>query len=91
VEAITELKKKALDLWKCYELVSANDPNRPAMKKRVYDPAVSVAMLEVACKEVYRLTEEGDTSTTNDWADAVVEAVATVNDGNSLVVVEKNR
>ena len=90
VEEITELKQKALDLWKCYEVVSANDPNRPTLTKRVYAPSVSVAMIEVACKEVYRLKDEGDDLTTDEWADAVVEAVASVNDGNALVLTAEN-
>ena len=89
VEATTELKKEALDLWKCYEVVSANDPTRPTLTKRVYDPSVSVAMIEVACKEVYRLKEECDDLTTDEWVKAVVGAVASVNDGNALVVAEK--
>jgi hypothetical protein len=89
VEAITKLKTRALGLWKCYEEVSANDPNRPKMKRWVYDPSVSVAMLEVACSELDRLMKSGDTTTTVDWTNAIVEAVASVNDGNPLVVVEK--
>jgi hypothetical protein len=89
VVAITKLKTRALGLWKCYEEVSANDPNRPTMKRWVYDPSVSVAMLEVACSELDRLIKSGDTTTTVDWTNAIVEAVASVNDGNPLVVVEK--
>lgn len=91
VKAITELKQEALDLWKCYEVVSACDPSRPTLTKRVYAPSVSVAMIDAACKEVYRLKEEGDGVMTDAWVDAVVEAVASVNDGNALVIAEKNR
>jgi hypothetical protein len=86
---ITELKRQALDLWKCYEVVSACDPNRPTLTKRIYAPSVSVAMIDAACREVHRLKEECDDLATDEWADAVVAVVAAANDGNALVIVEK--
>lgn len=89
VAAVSKLKHRAFELWKCYELESANDPLRPKLMKRVFAPSVSVAMLEAACNEVCRLDEEGNALISDEWADAVVAAVAAANDGNALVIVEK--
>lgn len=86
VEVIKELKQKALDLWRCYEVVSANDPTRPTLTKKVYAPGVSVEMIDAACREVYRLEEEGGERETDAWSDAVVKAVAATNEGNALVI-----
>lgn len=92
VEAVSDLKRRALELWKCYELESSNDPLRPKLMKMFFAPSVSVAMVEAACNEVCRLDREGNNALTSDeWADAVVEAVAKANGGDALVVTtEKN-
>ena len=86
VEAVSKLKHRAFELWKCYELESANDPLRPKLMKRIFAPSVSVAMLEAACNEVCRLDREGNALISDEWADAVVEAVAKANGGDALVV-----
>ena len=88
VEAVRVLSKKAFELWRCYKLVSANDPLRPTMTKRDYDDNVTVAMIEAACREVYRLGNEAAELTTDEWMEAVVEAVAAVNNGEALVAAD---
>jgi len=89
VEAVSKLKHRAFELWKCYELESANDPLRPKLMKRIFAPNVSVAMIEAACNEVCRLDREGNALISDEWADAVVAAVAAANGGNALVIAEK--
>jgi hypothetical protein len=89
VEVVTSVKNKAFDLWKCYKTESANDPLRPTRTTRFYDPAVSVELIEVACREVRRLQTDGADLSTNEWVDAVVGVVAAINEGNSLVTAEK--
>lgn len=88
VEEVKSVKDTAFDLWRCYKTESANDPLRPRMTKRFYDPAVSVKLVEVACREVRRLQTEGTGGSLCDWEEAVVGVVAKNNDGNSLVVAE---
>lgn len=89
IETVREQTRKAFELWRCYELESANDPLRPAMTKRIYDDSVTVAMIEAACNEVHRLGNEGGELTTDEWIGAVIEAVAAVNNGEALVAADK--
>ena len=89
VEATKQLMNQAFELWKCYEIVSANDPLRPSMTMRIYADSITLVMIDEACKTIERLDQEAQGLTTNEWMDAVVAAVAAVNNGHSLVTIKR--
>lgn len=80
---VSNLFAKALPLWGCYEEVSANDPDKPNLKKRSYDPSVTVAQLKAALTKTHELEEVGE-GTRDEWEDAVKEAVRAAEEQPSL-------
>lgn len=80
---VNNLFTRALPLWGCYEEVSANDPDKPSLKKRSYDPSVTVAQLRAALTKTHELEEAGEGSL-DDWEEAVKEAVRTAEEQPSL-------
>jgi hypothetical protein len=87
VEKTKAIAKRAFASWGCYDPVdnpggcfteeSANDPLRPKMTKRVYEPSISVEQIDAACRVVYKREEEGSNRvmTHDEIAKAVREAV----------------
>lgn len=101
VTKTSSLVGRAFDYWGCYNPTenpsgcykeeSANDPLRPEKKRRVYDPDITVDQIEDACREVFRLDEEGQTRhiTHDDVAEAVRAAVRPPEAGKALTTTEK--
>jgi hypothetical protein len=80
---VRTLFDRAVVLWGCYEEVSANDPDKPNLKKRSYDPSVTVAQLRAALTKTHELEEVGEGSR-EEWEDAVKEAVRAAEEQPSL-------
>jgi len=76
---VSDLFLRATELWGCYKVVSANDPDHPSFTKRDYDPTVTLAQVAAAVKKLAYLKDKDLTGTTEDWTEEVKAAVAALN------------
>lgn len=75
VTRVSGLFLEATDYAGCFELVSANDPDRPNFTKRSYNPNLTLAQVAAAVRKLAELKEEDLNATRDEVADAVKAAL----------------
>lgn len=75
VRRVSELFLDATDYAGCFELVSANDPDRPSFTKRSYDPNLTLAQVAAAVRKLAELKDADLSATRDEVADAVKAAL----------------
>lgn len=85
---VRDLFYEATGLLGCFEEVSANIPERPSLKKRRYEPSVTLAQVAAAVRKLAEMKEENRLDRTwDDWRDAVKEAVTAVTDEEEVTAM----
>ena len=90
VEEVAKLFVEATDLWGCFELVSANDPDHPTRTKRNYVPSLTLAQVVAALRKLAELKQGDQSGTREDWENAVKEAVGTCTSEEGLTATAWN-